>query len=190
VPRPGQHRHPEGRSQSERTLSGGDMSWEGWQRHGGRRALRLLATIGAAVGGLCLVLAMLELAVQLGPRHHPTAGPPAGPIVLTFHGHSTEHPRKIRLPARYGIKWSFSCPPGSSGTFSVDVASPAGPGKPEVTASGHQRTGTWRDLRGSGGRRLYIVSDCDWRASYPARRRELVRAATRSHAPGQKPPSR
>jgi hypothetical protein len=40
VPRSGQHRHP--------------------HRPRGRRALRLLAAIGAAVGGLCLVLATLE----------------------------------------------------------------------------------------------------------------------------------
>lgn len=46
----------------------------------------------------------------------------------------------------------------------MNVASPAGAGRPEVTASGHQRTGTWRDHRDSGARSLYIVSTCDWRA--------------------------
>jgi hypothetical protein len=164
VPHSGHHRQPEGRSPRERTPSNGDVSWEGWPPQRGCRALRLLATIGAAVGGVCLVLALLELVVQLGPRHHPTARPATGAKVLTFHGHPTEHPKKIRLPARYAIRWSFSCPRGNTGTFSLDVASPANPGKPEVTESGHQRTGTWRGHRGPGARSVYIVSSCDWRA--------------------------
>lgn len=125
-------------------------------QHHGRRALRLLAAIGAVLGALCLVLAAMGLVVELGPHHRRA--------VTAFRGYSTDPPKKIRLPRRYGIAWSFSCPAGRVGTFSVDAASDGGPGTPKSTMSGQRGQGTWRARRGRPARSLYIVSDCDWRA--------------------------
>jgi hypothetical protein len=140
VPRSGQHRHP--------------------YHPRGRRPLRLLAAIGAAVGGLCLVLATLELVVQLGPRHPGTATPVASAI----RGSGSDRPAKIHLPRRYMITWSFRCPPGKRGTFWLDSASASGPGRTEQRASGPRRSGTWRPRSDESARDLYVVSDCAWSA--------------------------
>ena len=71
-------------------------------------ALRLLAAIGSAFGGLCLVLAAMGLVVELGPHRHTAAGPVPWPSMAT-----APIPRgRSDLPRRYGITWSFSCPPG------------------------------------------------------------------------------
>src|SRR5690348_6910493 len=91
MPGSGQHRQPQ-----RRTL---------------RRPLRLLAAIGIILGGLCLVLAMMGVMIELGP-HQPQLV--AGRTLGTYQGLRTKHPMKILVPhaGLFGVAWKFRCPPG------------------------------------------------------------------------------
>jgi hypothetical protein len=168
VPRSGQHRQPQGRRPDDRTQPGDEPTWVGWQRPRGRRALRLLAAIATILGGLSLVLAMMELVIELGPRH---ADPPkrvVGRTLGVYSGRRTDHPRRIPLPhARdYGIAWKFRCSPGQSGDFALQDHANAGLTKPEVSVSGSHRHGVWWDQRARPPRSLYVVADCNWSARF------------------------
>lgn len=162
----GQHRQPDGQQPPERTQPDSDLAWEGWQQPRGRRPLRLIAAIGAITGGLCVVLAMIGLVVEFGSGR-PDAGKPAvGKTVHTYTGSGTRRPRPIQVPRAglYGVAWSFSCPPGRSGAFTMKDGGGRAASKAEVAASGPHGKGTWWERRDRPVRSLYVVADCSWKA--------------------------
>ncbi len=181
----GHHRQPDNRQldvrrPDERTPPGCDTARNGWQRPHGRRALRLIAAIGIITGGLCAVLATMGLVVEFGSRQ---AGPPRLTIGTTaeiYSGPGAQPPKPIQVPRAgpYGIAWSFSCPPGQAGAFTLEDRSGPAASKTEVTASGSSREGTWWELHARPARSLYVVADCSWCA-------RVVRPATAATATPQ-----
>ncbi len=164
MPRSGQHRQPQGRRPDDRAHPDGDQAWTGWQQPHGRRALRLFAAIATIVGGLCLVLAMMELMVKLGPRQADAPRQVVGRTLHVYSGGPTDHPKRLPLPhARlYGIAWKFRCPPGQSGAFKVEDPARGGLNKPDVSFSGSHHHKVWWDKYARPPRSLYVVAACDW----------------------------
>ncbi len=187
MPRSGQHRQPQGRQPDDRAQPGDDKTWAGWQRPHGRRALRLVVAIGTILGGLGLVLATMELIIELGPRQ---ADPPkrvAGRTLVVHRGGRTGHPTKIPLPGtgRDAIAWSFRCPPGQSGAFSLKDH--PGSNKTEVSRSGNHAHGVWLDQHARPLRSLYVVAACDWTARVVRPRQTRGPAPQPGHRATHKP---
>jgi hypothetical protein len=169
----GQHRQPDNRRPDERTATGREVAWNGWQQPHGRRALRLIAAIGTIVGGLCVVLATMALVVEFGSRSPGPPKPTIGRTLATYSGPGAQPPRPIPIPraGTYGIAWSFSCRPGQSGAFTVEDRSDPATSKADIAASGTSGKGTWWDRRTRTVRTLYVIADCSWKA-------RVVRPAT------------
>jgi hypothetical protein len=154
LPHPGQRDHPEDRWSDASTPSGGEFPRADLPRPR-RRALRLAGAIGIIVGGLCVVLGTLALVVEVGPRRA---------TVLTYQGHHTERPKQIKItwPGSHEVAWSFTCPPGRTGTFKMAGSRAAVTGNAPVAASGPNGNGHWLDRRTQRRRSLFILADCSW----------------------------
>jgi hypothetical protein len=150
------------------------------------RALRLVMAAGAAAAGLCLVLAMIALAVTIGganiagtvsdhapKRHHGGTTSPAqprphpGPAIVVYQGSgSGKHgPFDIKAPGTWGLGWTFRCPAGLQDGFSVgEIGSGQNTaGKDiEISASGPAGSGLSWDPGDPGRHSLIVVSDCPW----------------------------
>jgi len=163
VPHPGQRDHPEDRWSNGSAPSGGDASRADLPRQR-PRALRLAGAIGIIVGGLCVVLGTLALVVELGPRHPGKARPTPRATFLTKGPH-TERPWPIKITwlGNYEVAWSFTCPPGRTGTFKMADSRAALADGRGVAASGSSRSGVWPGRSTPGRRSLFIVADCSWK---------------------------
>ena len=164
MPHPGQRDHPEDRWSNGNAPSGGDVSKADLPRPR-PRALRLAGAIGIIVGGLCVVLGTLALVVELGPRHPGKARPTPRATVLIYKGHHTERPRRIKIPGpgSYEVAWSFTCPPGRTGTFKMaDSRAALADGADASLTRAPSGNGHLLDSRTGSRRSLFIVSDCNW----------------------------
>lgn len=161
------------------------------RRHAGR-ALRLCATAGTAVAGLCLVVgsvALVAAATGPAPATHPgaaaragsrqqrtastggakTAGPgPAGSrgvlAVISGHGSETTRPFAVGGNGTWTLRWSYSCQAsGRRGSFMVDVGGPGSISGAFVNVIGTAGHGASRAYRDDGTHYLAISSDCAWR---------------------------
>jgi hypothetical protein len=153
-----------------------------------RRILRLIAAIGAIVGGQCAVLALIALVVEMGaqPTASVASSTPRRPAISARHDRAKTPPPRLTVgrtvrpysggpmtsPARiqitftgiYGITWSFRCPEGSTGSFTVRDGGGTGTGQAVVAAAGQSRQGVWWDLSQRGRHTLLVASDCPWSA--------------------------
>jgi hypothetical protein len=142
----GHHRQPAGR------------------RPPGRRALRLVGTVGILSCGLGAVLATTGLVVEFGPRHHDTHKLTIGETVHVYSGSGAGRTRPILIPRAglYGAAWRFSCGPGGSGVFMLEDNSEAGRGRREVVRAGTSDHGIWRERKDRPVSSLYVVATCSW----------------------------
>jgi hypothetical protein len=153
------------------------------------RALRLVIAAGTAAAGVCLVLAMTVLAVQLGAagvtraasgrpivaaqsgNSEAPAGPArssiAGSAIATFRGTgpARNHRFAVREPGSWGLSWLFSCPSGQPGRFRL-TAKGAATGQDVVldVAGPAGRGVTWK-TRDAGIHSLDVSTSCSWTAS-------------------------
>jgi hypothetical protein len=149
------------------------------------RLVRLLLTAGGAAAGMCLVVGLVTLMVALGAPHHQApraagqfgghsgesrangggAGRKVGRTVAAVSGHGGRLGREIPVHEQtvWGLAWSFHCPPGRSGEFTVRDSDHAAGNRVDFTASGAHRAGLWW-VRARTFRVLHIVSGCPWHA--------------------------
>src|SRR5579871_5186048 len=110
------------------------------------RLVRLLVTAGSAAAGLCLVIGLIALMVALGARQHVwprasshlTRSPGNGrrdgngggngngnghvrAVGRALTGRGGRRGREVRVDrqSRWGLAWSFRCPAGRTGAFTV-----------------------------------------------------------------------
>lgn len=149
------------------------------------RLVRLLVTAGSAAAGLCLVVGLSALMVALGARQH------GWPRASSQHTRSPGHGRRdghgngnvravgraltgkggrrglevhVERQSTWGLAWSFRCPAGRSGAFTVRAADAPASRDPLLRRVGEHRTGVWWNANDRGVHAVHIVSGCPWRA--------------------------
>jgi hypothetical protein len=145
--------------------------------HNTRRALRLFATAGIWVAGLCLVVASTALVAAASAPHVASTTGDATRVrtaqtgraphqqLASFHGHGNATTRSFRI-APYGpweLRWSYSCAAGGEFVVETSSATASGAGgDPSVDEAGVSGSGdTWLDPDGRS-HRLVVISTCDW----------------------------
>ena len=155
----------------------------------GRRALRLGMAAGSALAGLGLVVGLLTLVVAMGdgppgPDRSQTVansgrtGPPPyarrgpagarplpGATLASYGGTGSAKPVPIRVlgPAPWGLPWSYSCPAGRSGFFTVRVGAGAS-GRLITDTSGSRGRGVAWIVRAPGDHKIVVTASCPWTA--------------------------
>jgi len=168
------------------------------------RALRLGVAAATAAAGLGLVIGLLTLVVALGDRRtgpnrsrtiansshtaRPLLRQPPGPggsalragaVLAAYRGAGSARSVKlrVRVPATWGLSWSYRCTATRNGSFTVrDGAGSSG--RLVVATSGPRGQGLSWVARDPGDHQLVVVSDCPWAV-------KVVRPAALSLGPQQ-----
>jgi hypothetical protein len=150
------------------------------------RALRLVIAAGTAAAGICLVLALTVLVVQLGATgvartasNRPVATSQsgdtsaslggrwvAGPAIASFHGTgpARHHHFAVSSPGIWGLSWSFSCSTRRPGHFQLTVKGTTTGDDVEVEVASPAGRGITWNTGAAGAHSLDVSSDCSWTA--------------------------
>lgn len=178
-----------------------------WDQPPPNRLLRLLIAAGSAAAGMCVVVALVTLVITLGAharklplaaasasgRTRQDSGRGTGLTVgrtvatLTGNGGPDRHTVRVQARATWGLAWSFRCPPGRSGTFTVRADGPARTSRVTITASGRHERGMWWDFGDPGLRLLRVRSTCPWHASIVRPGASPTPSSSRSPRPSRSP---